>query len=142
MAFKIAFFKGNHPGLGGIYSRFVRWWTIGKYSHAELVFSDGISASSAFMDGGVRFKKVVYNDTDWDFLTLPDVLENDAKIWFIQHNGKAYDYWANIRFALGFMPDSKDKYQCIEACMASLGFNDAWRFEPNIAKVVLEKLNS
>src|SRR3546814_7608950 len=40
----------------GIYSRVTRLVDGGPYSHCELVFSDGLSASASFIDGGVRFK--------------------------------------------------------------------------------------
>jgi hypothetical protein len=118
---KAAFYKGTHPGIPGLYNRFVRWWTRGIYSHAEIVFSDWTSASSSFMDGGVRLKKIKFDPAIWDFIDLPDD-------------------WMNLRFCFGFMPDSKDKYACSEACMASLVFTDSWRFDPNAMASILRRL--
>jgi hypothetical protein len=137
---KAAFYKGTHPGIPGLYNRFVRWWTRGIYSHAEIVFSDWTSASSSFMDGGVRLKTIKFDPAIWDFIDLPDELEPAARAWFVEHEGKAYDYWMNLRFCFGFMPDSKDKYACSEACMASLVFTDSWRFDPNAMASILRRL--
>ncbi len=79
-----AFYKATRPGLQGIYSRAVRWIDRGPYSHAELVFSDGLSASASWMDGGVRFKRIDYDPERWDFVTLPDSLEPQARAWFAE----------------------------------------------------------
>lgn len=137
---KVALYKGTRAGLAGLYNRIVRWWTLGQYSHVELVFSDGMSASSSFADGGVRFKRIEFDAGKWDFIDLPDNAEALALRWYRLHEGKAYDYWANIRFMFGFLPDSKDKYQCAESVMSALGYSDAWRFEPNSVASVLRNV--
>ncbi len=133
---KAAFYKGTRPGLAGLYNRFVRWWTCGKYSHMELVFSDGQSASSSWLDGGVRFKYIIF-DSNWDVVQLPASWEASARAWFTAHEGKAYDYWAEVRFCFGFVRASSDKYMCSESCMAALDFTESWRFEPNLAGIVV-----
>ena len=56
---KAAFYKGTRPGLQGIYSRAVRAIDRGPYSHCELVFSDGLSASASYIDGGVRLSHTI-----------------------------------------------------------------------------------
>lgn len=137
---KIALYKGTRPGLPGMYNRLVRFWERGKYSHCEIVFSDGWSASSSFMDGGVRFKRIEFDPSRWDFIDLPDSLETAARKWFVEHEGKAYDYWGNIRFMFGWLPDSKDKYFCSEAVVAALGLNDPWRYGPNALWAVLKSM--
>jgi hypothetical protein len=137
---KAAFYKGTHAGLPGQFNRLVRLQDRGPYSHMELVFSDGISASSSFIDGGVRFKWITFDPAKWDFIDLPDELEDAARWWFSKHEGKAYDYWAVITDAIGFVASSENKWMCSESCMAALGFNDSWRFKPNIAFSVLERL--
>lgn len=135
--FRAAFYKGTRPGIYGLYNRFVRFWTRGRYSHMELIFSDGISASSSFLEGGVRFKDIKYNPDNWDFIILPNELEGFSRQWFELKKGKAYDYWAVIRFIFGGVSESKDKYQCAEACMESLTFTDGWRLEPNSVYAIL-----
>ena len=51
MSFQLALYKHTRPGLQGVYSRLVRLVDRGPYSHCELVFSNGLSASSSFIDG-------------------------------------------------------------------------------------------
>lgn len=140
MKMRAAFYKGTRPGLVGLYNRLVRFWTRGKYSHVELVFSGGMSVSSSYMDGGVRIKRIEFNTKHWDFIELPQELEYDAAVWFSRNQGKAYDFWSVLRFWQGWLPQGKDKYQCAEAVMAALGYTDAWRFEPNSVASVLRRL--
>lgn len=137
---RAAFYKGTRPGLAGLYNRLVRFWSRGQYSHIELVFSSGLSASSSYMDGGVRYKKIDFDARKWDYIELPAHMEADAEAWFTRNAGKAYDFWSVLRFWQGWLPQGKDKYQCAEAVMAALGFDDAWRFEPNSAAAVLRRL--
>lgn len=128
---KIAFYKGTRPGISGLYNRFVRFIDAGPYSHCELVFSDGVSASSSFIDAGVRFKRIEYSEANWDFVEIPDYLENQARKWFEDHEGSKYDLLGNLRFVLFFIPQSKNKYFCNEALSESLGFKESWRLGPN-----------
>lgn len=128
---KIAFYKGTRKGIQGLYSRLTRWVDTGPYSHCELIFSDGLSASASFIDGGVRFKRIDYKKDNWDFVELPDYLEKQALQWFKEHEGDKYDILGNLRFVLFFIKPSKDKFFCNEAIAESLGFKEAWRLGPN-----------
>ena len=134
---KAAFYKGTRPGWQGIYSRGVRFIDRGPYSHAELVFSDGLSASDSWMDGGVRFKRIDYDPEHWDFVQLPQHLEAQAREWFDEHEGDPYDLMGNVRFILPFLPDSEKGSFCSEAVAAALGFREPWRFGPNGLAAVL-----
>lgn len=138
MALIAAFYKGTRPGYAGIYSRGVRIATKGKYSHCELIFSDGMSASSSFIDKGVRFKSIVYDLNNWDFITVPDALEKSARQWFLEHNGESYDIWGNVHFLTPIIGDEKEKWSCAEATAASLGMVDPWRYSPNSLYVALQ----
>ena len=128
---RVALYKGTRPGLQGIYSLLVRFIDRGPYSHCELVFSDGVSASSSYIDNGVRFKVIDYNPAHWDFIELPDSLEANARQWFREHDGEPYDLWGNVRFAFGLARDSEGKSFCSEALMSSIGFSDAYRYGPS-----------
>ncbi|MRW86774.1 hypothetical protein GJ698_22135 [Pseudoduganella sp. FT26W] len=135
--FHVAFYKGTRPGLSGIYSRAVRGWEGGRYSHCELVFSDGVSASASFVDGGVRFKRIEYDPANWEYLPLPAALEGEARQWFAEHEGEAYDILGNVHFVIGFVPQARRKKFCSEAVGAALGVPDAWRFGPNALSALL-----
>lgn len=128
-----AFYKGTRPGLQGIYSRAVRWIDRGPYSHCELVFSDGVSGSASYIDGGVRFKSIDYSKhpEHWDFLALPDELEAYARDWFEFNEGLPYDLLGNVRFVLPWVHDSETGWFCSEAMAAALKLKEPWRFGPN-----------
>ncbi len=131
----LALFKGTRPGLEGFYNRVGRFLDHGPYSHCELVFSDRVSASSSAFDKGVRFKQIGYSSVgNWDFLPIPDpdnTLEHCSRVWFASREGMPYDILGNIRFALGAVRDSKDRWFCSEAAMASLGFDEPFRYGPS-----------
>jgi len=143
-----AFYKATRPGLPGIYNRLVRAFEGGPYSHCEIVFSDGDSASSSFMDRGVRFTGPGYKhgginfaSGNWDVYPLPPELENAARAWFESHDGKAYDLRGNVRFIWPWgNRDSRDKWFCSEAILAALGVPEPWRFGVNAAAAVCRKL--
>lgn len=134
----IAFYKGTRPGLAGLYSRAVRWWTKGKYSHVEVIFTDGLAASASFLDGGVRFKAIKFDDGKWDFVNVPDRLEPAARKWFKRHSGQGYDVLGNVHFIISLVSGEKRKWFCSEAVAAALGFIEPWRFEPNTLAAVLK----
>jgi hypothetical protein len=131
MTFRVAFYRGTRPGIAGAYNWFVRKWEAGDYSHAELIFSDGISASASFADKGVRFKQIDYSADRWDFIELPAHLEPGARRYFERHNGEGYDLIGNVHFMVGFIHHAKNKKFCSEAIAEALGIKDGWRFGPN-----------
>jgi hypothetical protein len=137
--FRAAFYKSTHAGLPGVYNRLVRGWERGPYSHCELIFSDGVAASSSYMDGGVRFKEIEFDPAKWDFIELPAHLEHTARDWFIINQGRAYDIRGNIHFLFGFVPHSTDKWFCSESIAEALGFIESWRYGPNILHSVLSR---
>ena len=128
---KIAFYKGTRKGLAGIYNRGVRFVTKGKYSHCEVIFSDGLSASASFADGGVRFKRIDYSDLNWDFIEIDDKFEEASRKWFEEHEGLGYDLIGNLHFFLPMIGDNRYKWSCAESIAASLYIYDSWRIHPN-----------
>lgn len=133
---KIAFYKGTHDGWRGLYNVLVRWWTKSPYSHCEVVFSNGLSASSSWFDKGVRFKLIDYNPERWDFLEI-DEDEGPVYDWFVKHLGEKYDILGNIHFVLGFIPDDTNKWSCSEALAAAFGIKEPYRVYPAILNLIL-----
>jgi hypothetical protein len=129
---KIAFYKSTKSGISGLYNRGVRIVTKGKYSHCEIIFSDGMSASASFSDGGVRFKQIDYDPNKWDIFALPEYLEANARLWFLAHEGEKYDILGNVHFLIPVVGDDKNKWCCSESCAQALGIDGAWRFHPNL----------
>lgn len=134
---RVAFYKGTRHGLAGIYNRGVRVVTKGKYSHCEVIFSDGMSASASFADGGVRFKFIKYDPAHWDFIEIPDAFEPRIRKWFEDHDGELYDVLGNVHFVVPFVGDSKFRWCCSEALGEAIGLIDAWRFHPNSLYAIL-----
>lgn len=130
---RAAFYKATRPGYQGIYSRAVRWIDRGPYSHCELVFSDGMSGSASYIDGGVRLKRIDYDTKHWDVVDLPGgaQAEDYARSWFEFNQGAPYDLMGNLRFVLPWLADSERGWFCSEALAAALKLRDPWRFGPN-----------
>lgn len=131
---KVALYRGTRPGWQGVYSRGVRWIDRGPYSHCEIVFSDGMSASASYIDGGVRFKRIDYTEhpEHWDFIALDSTPDDEAyaRAWFDAHDGDPYDIWGNVRFVVPFVRDSQRGKFCSEAVAAALRLRDPWRYGP------------
>jgi hypothetical protein len=140
MTFRACFYKGTHPGLPGLYNRAVRWWDNSDYSHMEIQFSDGLSASSSFMDGGVRFKQINYSTGEnWDFIPLPAWMEPFARQYFEDRVGWKYDVLGNVHFVFSPIRGDRKKLSCseggIEACSIPVG--QGFRFTPGGAHALL-----
>jgi hypothetical protein len=136
---KIALYKGKRGGFAGAFDAAVRWWTRGPYSHVELVFSDGMAASSSTRDGGVRFKRIDFKPEHWDFVEI-DGDECNAADWFGERLGAGYDYFGLFGFIWRPGSGVSRRWFCSEAVAAALGYRDPWRFCPNtLAAVVMAR---
>lgn len=138
---KIAFYKGTRPFPQSIFNKGVRWWTGGIYSHCEIIFSDGMSASSSFLDGGVRFKQINYDNNHWDFIDLDKNIEPIARAFFKDHEGDKYDVLNLLGFIWRRKDGSDKKWTCSEACASALGLKDPWRYDPNTLHSILSYKN-
>lgn len=138
---KAAFFRGRHPGLKGLFGQLIKSYSLGRYSHVELQFDDGICASSTVADRGVRYLLLDLDPKDWDFVELPDHLQPAAKLWFDAHIGKAYDFWGDAHFLIGFIAASRDKWFCSRAVADALGIEDGWRYDPNSLASAIKLFN-
>lgn len=132
----LASFKGNRPGIAGLFSIAVKWWLGGAYSHTELIFSDGVSGSSRSPDGGVFLKEVEYNKEDWDFLQI-DGDEQAARQWFIDHEGEDFDFLGLLGFVWTRGLNRRRRWFCSEAVAAALGFQEPHRFDPCFLHAIL-----
>lgn len=133
---QVAFYKGTQSGLQGLVNRVVRWWTGGPFSHCELVFSDAICASSSLMDKGVRFKQIDVSTDDWQLIDVGGD-ESAARAWFEANVGKPYDLSGDFGFVWRPLRSSRSRFFCSEAVAYSLGFPEAYRFDPNTLSCIL-----
>jgi hypothetical protein len=123
---KVALYKGKRGGFAGAFDAAVRWWTRGAYSHVELIFSDGMSASASARDGGVRFKFIDYHPDRWDFVEI----DGDEE----------YDYFGLFGFVWRPGIGKSRRWFCSEAVAAALKFEEPWRFCPNTLAAVIRSI--
>lgn len=136
---RAAFYRGTRPGLAGLFNRLVRWWLQSSYSHVELVFSDGVAASSSFADGGVRLKAIDFDVARWDIVDLPGADEVAARQWFVANLGRPYDLLGNLGFLFRPITGARRGWFCSEAAAAALGYPEPWRYDPALLASVLTK---
>lgn len=132
---KIAFYKGKDQFL----DRLIQWWTLGPYSHVEVVIGDDWYASSPY-DGGVRVKKIQGDDEHWDFITLEGVDEQEIKDYFISRLGIKYDLLGAMGFVLRIIRNNKKRLFCSEIVAGALGIDEGWRFDPNTLAVTVRRM--
>lgn len=107
-----------------------------------MVYSDGMSGSSSFLDKGVRLKFIQYRSLGcWDFLPIPDPtgeIERKSRQWMVAHDGDLYDTRGNLMFAFGrWVRDAPNKQFCSESCVASVGVPRAYTYGPTDAAEVV-----
>jgi hypothetical protein len=125
---KLALYKGD----GTKFNAAIRWVDGGIYSHCELVFSDGMSASATYRDDKtVRAKVIDFFPGRWDFIELPESLEADARAFYEGTAGTPYDLLGQVRFVFGLVKGDNKTFWCSEWCAAALGMQDPWRYGPN-----------
>jgi hypothetical protein len=136
---KVALYKGKRGGFAGAFDAAVRWWTRGAYSHVELIFSDGMSASASARDGGVRFKDIEYHPDRWDIIEI-DGDEEYARAFFEKRVGLKYDYFGLFGFVWRPHSGSALLWFCSEIVMGALKFDDPWQFNPNMVGAIARRM--
>jgi uncharacterized protein YycO len=118
---EVCFYKAK----GNLFNFAVRKITRSKYSHVELLFSDGVSISSSKRDGGVRKKVIEYDVEKWDRVKLDVGVKHEALVraWAESQLGKPYDTRALFGFLFYPIPQDKKKYYCSEYCARCLGLD-------------------
>ncbi|WP_064590500.1 hypothetical protein, partial [Streptobacillus moniliformis] len=103
----IAFYKDNYKW----WSRLIKWFTKGKYSHCELYIDNYLIGIST--EQRVRIKENALNLKKWDIFELRGVTEKDVMTFYEKTKGKKYD-WKGILLTQVFnlRRHSKDKYTC------------------------------
>ena len=121
---KIAFYKAWGPDASHV-DHLISIATAGKYSHTELVFSDGLSFSISGRSGGARFANIKYTEEKW-FLMDIDISPKEEKLLRKQAEKKVarkiqYDYPG--AFTCGVLPfciHRKNKLFCSESSVIIL----------------------
>lgn len=117
---KVIFLKRDPSFFGWL----IKLWTGGPYSHCEILFSDGMMASS--MQGeGVRFTHVGQQNfaIDWDSIEVPanEAEEQLVRKWFYGELGAGYDWYGLFCCqVLGYHREDPHDWWCSEACTAAI----------------------
>jgi hypothetical protein len=130
-----------HKAKDTLFAKLCSWKMEGPYTHVEAMFGPDpvnpkltICGSSKWSDGGVRLTSLDLSDTTntWDIVEVPGIDEDKALQWFKDHAGEPYDTRGLIQFISWFPAGHNPKgWFCDEACLTSIGMDQAYRFDPN-----------
>ena len=120
---KVAFLKGT-----GILDRLIQFWTFSKYSHCELIFSDGSSFGTSLTSPfKTQFTYKIYFHQQWDIIDVDIPMEKETliKAFCWTQVDKKYD-WKAIFFSmiLPFRKEDPNKWICSEICVAAFHVAD------------------
>lgn len=115
---KIAFYLAK---FGTKYDKGIALATFSRFSHCEIVFSDGECWSASYRDKGVRGKFITLGD-HWEVYDLVGNFDESAiKYWFLMHEGDKYDLPGAIGSWFHVDLTSENKKFCSQACALNLG---------------------
>lgn len=143
MAMQIAFRKSGvgYTGYKKYTNVVTAYLTGGEYTHAELVFSDGLVGSAWFdepgLKNGVHLQKAKgYDPKLWELVPIRGD-EPQARNWFEEHVGQDYSLIGAIGNVIRPLRGSERKFFCSQTVAAALGWKDPWRFDPNLLHCVV-----
>lgn len=134
--YQLAFYIGDFSNPDAeLFDRAVCIWTRSRFSHVEMVFSDGMSFSSSPRDGGCRFKEIDYNKpSHWVLFPIPWITEYDEqeiRAFCINQDGTKYD-WTGI-FLSQVLPlniQEPNRWFCSEIAANSLKAKRPAQYNP------------
>lgn len=107
----------------GVISRIIRWQTRSYYSHAAIIFPDGVvyeawqgSARKFYRNSGVR-KTVLTSTEGVDAFDIPGVTDSQylkLRTCLNEEVGQKYDYISVLRFLTRREPHNNRKWFCSE----------------------------
>lgn len=124
---KAHFYKAE----GALTDKAVRLWTGQPYSHVELELTPGESWSASPRDGGVRCRRIDFAPHHWDTIELPWLARSEARLVFLEHEGKPYDFAGLfLRQVLNTRLKSERMFFCSEIAGLALGLPGADKYSP------------
>jgi len=95
-------------------------FTLGKYSHTEIVFSDNVSFSISPRENIARFKSINYHNGSWDILEFKTSIEQErlmrAEAEKLVNESTQYDYAGALFSPLKLCIQKEEKIFCSEVC--------------------------
>lgn len=128
---KFAFKKGT-----SLLDKAIKFWDHGPYSHVECILAEAnglYTIASSYPGVGVRtLQNQSLPTQEWDIVDVPTIDVTGVKTWFEEHAGQKYWYFGLFGFIIEPLVSlDKNKWFCSEACLATLKFQEPWRFSPN-----------
>jgi hypothetical protein len=132
-----------------LFEKLCSWKMEGPYTHVEALFGPDpvnpkltVCGSSKYTEGGVRLTSLDFSDTSlWDIVEVPGIDEDKALQWFKDHAGEPYDTRGLFQFITFFPVGHNPKgWFCDEACLAAIGMEGSYRFDPNGMAAILNFL--
>ncbi len=138
---KIALYHFRRDGWLGVADRLIGFFLQSRYTHIELIFSDGMSASSSWQDGGVRVKNIPEDFDRWEYSTLPDVYDEDyARAWFHANQDCLYDYMGAAGVVAKLFRVATGKWFCCSSIQTALQVPGDVRIAPeDLARKLVDR---
>lgn len=143
MGMQIAFRKSwvGYTGYKRYTGAITAWWTGGRYTHSELVFSDGVTGSAWFDQPGLKdgvhlVKRTKYDPDLWDLVPVRGD-EVRARQWFEDNLDNGYNLIGAFGNVLRPLRGDERKFFCSQAVAAALGWKDPWRYDPNLQYAIV-----
>jgi len=135
--YKLAFYVGR----GSFVDWAIRKGTRSRYSHVEMVDTNGVCWSSSEVDGGVRGKFIDLNSGNWEVIDIP--WAKVGSIDFIkQRKGLKYDYLGILlSHVLPLARHGKHRWFCSEIIGAALGFPKPQTLSPDGLHRIAKNIN-
>lgn len=129
---RLAFYKAFQTDASWL-DRFIAICTLGKHSHVELVFSDGLSYSASPREKVSRFKEIKYNSKHWDFVDLDITSSEEIYMRSIASlcQGREYDYLGAIFSATPLCIHNSSRVFCSELVVNILRQSDKYHYLNN-----------
>lgn len=144
---KLAFYKAFCPNAT-LLDKTIAITTFGKYSHVEVVFSDGMSFSISPREKVCRFKRIDFNPDNWEFVELDTTKKEENYIRAMAYNflDCTYDYIGAITSATPICLQVNSQMFCSELStelirnsQAYKRLKDGCRYSPNELYKLLKK---
>lgn len=125
----IACYRGRHYGAWP--SRLLAWWMRSPYSHCAIVWlieGDRALVSEATLKHGTVTHWRDWKPWQWDCWYVP-ADQTAVRSWWAAHEGDPYDWVGLLGFMWRRIKGISTAQWCSEACMASVGVPDPWRWD-------------
>lgn len=121
---KIAFFKSEY---GNWFDKLISLWTLGKFSHCEIIDDDGISYSiSGTKKTETVYKRIFDEEYKWVIIDISNMQKSykfNPKFlynFYVETLNSKYD-WFGIFLKFVFNKEvDNNKYYCSEWCVVAL----------------------